>query len=156
MTEKTREYNREWKRRKYQERKQNNLCVECGKAPPVNGKTKCQSCIDKRQKYRQESRDFYRRFGICPECHQFIIMGDENICPECKAKKDESRERSVSHVDTEKRKKYQKEYYRHCKEKGICPSCGRRTLYGKVRCPICLDKNATYARLKGDVMHGKG
>ena len=56
-------------RKVYHERKEQGLCVRCGKRKSASGRTKCMICIDKRQRYDQRSRE---RKGI-------VIPRDERV-----------------------------------------------------------------------------
>ena len=125
------------------------LCEDCGKAPPENGRTRCRACLDRRNKDRRDDRKFYKSIGICHVCKINPILGDESICPECSAKKKTYAENYVFSDETLKnRHMYGKQYYQDCKARGICPTCGKRKAApGRVRCEICLDKNARKASL---------
>lgn len=74
-------------------RKQNGLCIKCGKREPVSGKTKCMTCA---YKERMRARDYRIRKGIdagrserpyygkCYFCGEKINSG--KICEKCKEK----------------------------------------------------------------------
>lgn len=71
--------------RMYYKRKEAGLCIECGK--PLNGeKLKCRDCRERINANRKELVRWYQDNGICPECRQNNLMGDERVCPECSAK----------------------------------------------------------------------
>lgn len=74
-------------------RKENGLCIKCGKRPPVQGKTKCSMCAANE---RIRSREYRMRKGIdidrserpsngkCYFCGSKIAVG--KICDSCKKK----------------------------------------------------------------------
>lgn len=96
---------------------------------------------------------YFLSLGICPICTRNKLYGDERRCLDCK-------EKSALYYNTIKRdvKRYKERLEKKLeqdkitraerKEKGICIECGRRKArYNRVRCEICLEKNATKARL---------
>lgn len=72
-------------------RKENGLCIKCGKKPPVYGKTKCATCA---AKDRIRAREYRRRGGVevdrserpsygkCYFCGDVIDSG--KVCDSCK------------------------------------------------------------------------
>ena len=130
-------------RRYYQKRKENGLCISCGKPLDRQG-TYCISCLDKRREDAKKERAFLKKYHICTYCRKEKVFGNDTICPECRAKKNEY----ASNLDhtTEEYKEYQrvqhKKMYKKRIEAGLCVSCGKRKPEdGKVRCRICLNKN---------------
>ena len=72
-------------------RKQNGLCIKCGKRPPVEGKTKCAICSEKdrirMREYRMKKgidvdRSERPAYGICYFCGSNINSG--KICSSCR------------------------------------------------------------------------
>ena len=94
---------------RYDMLKEKNLCVCCGKVPPLEGKTRCQACTDasneKRRKRRAEASLDERRYinqirmekaykrrierferGVCTECGKVKPNPGKRMCPACWAK----------------------------------------------------------------------
>lgn len=141
----TQKYGNEWKRKQYQSLKNKGICVDCGKEKTEEGRIRCQSCLNRRSSERRKERLFYIEMGICPVCRKNKIYGDETVCLECKEKKS-----AYNHQYHETHKKdvdgYHKELYERRKVERICYQCGKRkAAYGRVRCEICLKKNAESA-----------
>ena len=143
LPEKTREYQAQWRRAKYRERREKHICVTCGKRPAEKGKTMCKMCSDNLKQSRAESKKFYTSLGICYMCHKNRIYGDETVCPECAAKRSSRNEKTRQKPTAEQikhRHAYGKNYYAECKKKKICPTCGSKVTDGYVRCPKCREK----------------
>lgn len=134
--------------------KENNLCIICFN--PIEkdriGKTICQSCTTKRNKYSKESRQFFASIGICPRCTKNKIIGDEKSCIECRAidasRKQKFRENNRASYN-EYSKEYQKKAYRSFIDKGLCPRCsGKRKIDpGYKSCSICRAKSRDKDRI---------
>ena len=139
----------EYSKRHYDKRKQNGLCPRCGKPLDRQGHY-CSECLAKNREYRRENRRFYRENSICPACGKEKLFGDEKQCIECREKKNERRkplteEQKIRYGN--RFKEQQRQLYKERKEQGICPRCGKhKAKTGRVRCGICLDKEATRAR----------
>ena len=50
------EYNNANNRKRYAERKEQGICIKCGKRPAENGKTRCRLCLDKAADRAREYR----------------------------------------------------------------------------------------------------
>lgn len=137
----------------YQNRKENGLCVRCGKCTPEKGKVMCAECSKKQNVYQKKMRDFRKKLGFCPRCGKNKLFGEENACPECNAKE---------YVNTmNSRKKNGKEHYNRIHsewskkehqrriEHGICTRCGkRRADFGFKTCSICRIKIREEKRIR--------
>lgn len=138
---------REYKHKRIQYAKDNNLCIQCRKPLKEDrlGKTLCKECSDKRCVQQKATREFCKSIGICPRCNKNRIFGDEKSCVECKAKNAEYKQKlreSNREKSREYRNKWQKERYQKLKEEGICTRCAKRqALEGKCMCSICSAKN---------------
>ena len=100
----------------------------------------------------REDRLFFLSIKICPVCRRKKLYYGEKTCIECRAVKNEYNiEYYQKHRDVlnEQNKIRNKNLYKERKEQGICVACGaRKPAPGKVRCYICLDKNARDSRKK--------
>ncbi len=100
----------------------------------------------------REDRLFFLSIKICPVCRRNKLYYGEKSCLECKAVKNEYNfEYYHKHRDVlnEQNKVRNRNKYKERKEQGLCVDCGvRKTAPNKVRCYICLDKNARDSRNK--------
>lgn len=134
-----------------EKRKQNNLCLACGKELDREG-IYCLSCRDKINTDVKETRKWYQDNGICPRCRKNKLFGDEKNCPECTAyaytmimpKREQNREHyNETHAEWSRRK------HQEMIEKGICTRCRKRKSdYGYKTCGICRNEGREYKRMK--------
>ena len=141
--------------RYYQKRKENGLCVRCGKPLDRKG-AYCSKCVKYVSEYTRKNREFYRKHNLCPECGKNELFGEEKTCPECRAK---AQSRRDNYTEEQKEKYIYKFYDSHNKksrnkyreriEKGICTRCGKRNAVpGKRKCAICQEKENEQKRQK--------
>lgn len=133
--------------RRYQERKSNGLCVQCGKANE-DGRSSCPGCRARENERKRQDRIFYAAHGLCTRCGKNSVFGEDRTCFECRAKDLVSKGRR----DRDKMKKKDSEgfqrRYRARSEQGICVGCGRRrAAEGKKRCETCARRD-TAAHMK--------
>lgn len=138
--------------KRYKQRRENGLCVNCGKPLDREG-AMCVECCALRAKQNRDRRKWYADAGICPRCGKYSLFGDEKTCPECRAKNTEARRKWVENCDKEKlyerNKISYKKRYETLKANGICPMCGKRKPEkGFVTCGICLAKSRERRREK--------
>lgn len=151
----------------YKRRVAQGLCGKCGKPLDRNGSV-CISCNEKHKKYENETRKWYKEHGICPTCGKNELFGDENNCPECRAKKAEwmqkAREKNGDKISTQHNISQNKRYHELI-DAGICPNCKKRPAYNGMRmCSICHAKlleqrrvrNGYYVRPKKSERHTLG
>lgn len=129
---------------KYYERcKANNLCPDCGKPKDRKG-YRCSKCLKKHNQYNRESREFFKKQGLCASCGKVRVYGDEVHCPECRAKRANSANKCRSRHSDERRIKaraYNKKRRERLKAEGKCISCGKRVcLPTSPYCAICFQK----------------
>lgn len=94
-----------------------------------------------------KDRQLLQSLGICPKCEKNSIMGNEKVCPECRAidtnykmikyqTDAEYRDKQIKAI-TDRRRERRKERL----AKGLCSECGKYPhLLGVQRCAICTDK----------------
>lgn len=125
----------------YNRRKEQGLCVICGKTEPRQGGVTCEKCLEKQRNYQRETRQFYREIGICPRCGTNKLFGDEKTCPECLAREAVIRKKSrgkLKKTDAE----YARENQERLKKLGLCRTgCGRKRAEGHTYCETCLVKH---------------
>lgn len=125
----------------YKFRKQNGICVLCGKVT-------CLICGEKQKISARETRKHYKQNRICYRCRVNKLFGDENICLECLAKLE------IYNKKYKANKKNKCESAERLKDKGICVACRKNEcLENRVYCKACLVKHrlkATEYRRKKD------
>lgn len=129
--------------RLYRERKNNGLCVQCGKVNE-DGKSSCPECRAKENERKRQDRIFFAAHGLCTRCGKNSVFGEDRTCFECRAKDFVRNGRR----DRDKAKKKDREgfqrRYRTRSEQGICVGCGRRrAAEGKKRCEICARRDVS-------------
>ena len=133
-------------------RKEQGLCLKCGNPLDREG-TYCAECRKIINEEVQETRHWYQNHGICPQCRNNNLFGDEKVCPECSAKAYEyamrSRERlGKEHYNLQQAELHKNQHHKRIKL-GICTRCGKREAdAGYKTCGICRVKTRNYKRLK--------
>lgn len=129
----------------YKRRKENGLCPRCGKKLDREGHY-CSECLVKIRKYTSENRKFYRENHICTECGKNNVYGNDKICFECRAKKN-NRRKPLNDKQKEDAKKRQRDLHAKRIEQGICTRCGKRkAVPNRKKCQICLTKDMEQQR----------
>ena len=90
--------------------------------------------------------------SICPLCKKEKIFGDENMCPECRARKasyqalkQEKMTEGQKMQECAMKRNYYKARYHRLKEAGLCVRCGKRkSLENLTACNICRIKYNSY------------
>lgn len=132
----------------YNLRKENHLCVKCGK-PNDSTTVCCSNCREKINKYGRESRLFFKENGICPRCRKNRIFKNENECVECRAGHLTFYYEHRKNNDGYKNNKsiYGKEVRQQCTSQGICVMCRKnKAIPGKTKCMRCTQKYNAYFR----------
>lgn len=133
----------------YHERKENGLCVRCGK--PNDGEyVCCSSCREKTRAYVNETRRWLLEHGICPRCRKEKLYGDERACSDCAAK---SYGTVMKSRQTERYNEMHRDWSRRTHHeaiaKGICTRCrSRKADYGFKTCARCRTRDAEKRRLR--------
>jgi len=123
------------------------VCTKCGGELDTDGKT-CSKCRELMKRKNKEYRDYYLSHGICPYCGAEKLFGTERSCPECRAKRvnsmEKSRKRQWDRVLEQTASSHRKKYHER-KEQGLCVRCGKRQFEsGRTVCMICLNKKRKY------------
>ena len=90
------------------------------------------------------NRRYYKRIGYCPRCNgKNRLYGDENSCPECRAKDaEQALKRDKTHYN-KLHNEWSKRIYQERKVKGLCTRCGKRKpKIGQLRCEYCIIKDS--------------
>lgn len=131
--------------------KDNNICPSCGKKKDRDGYY-CTNCTQKHNERQAADKKYCIEHHICTVCRKERVYGTDRTCFECREKSN-TRKENYSEEQKERYKKMSEarnaEIRKLRKEKGICVACGKRKVKsGRVRCGICLDKDAERHRLK--------
>lgn len=111
--EERKEFKKEYKRNLYAKRKEAGICVRCGRAKSVSGKTMCQDCLD-----------------------QMLVYSKRPLPPEEQARRDKHvQEYYQAHKENNKARARQR--YRERREKGLCTKCGKPSCTGTSICDSC-------------------
>lgn len=134
------------KKIRYHYRKDNGLCVVCGK-PAQSERVTCDACAEKRRNYKRENTKYYRENNICPYCGKEKIYENEKMCLNCSEKNyEQHKNQDPEKVREWQRKKYEKRM-KYLKENNLCRSCGKRqNAEGHTYCSMCLIKKRDKAR----------
>lgn len=138
-----------YKKALIERRKSNGLCIDCGNPLDREG-LRCKKCCEKRSKWEREHRQWYLSHKICPRCGKNDLMGDETICPECRAK---SVNNSLKNREKDEYNVYQRNWskstYQKRKESGICTRCGKRkATQGLTTCAMCRARDNETRRIR--------
>lgn len=138
-----------YKKALIERRKSNGLCIDCGNPLDREG-LRCKKCCEKRSKWEREHRQWYLSHKICPRCGKNDLMGDETICPECRAK---SVNNSLKNQEKDEYNVYQRNWskstYQKRKESGICTRCGKRkATQGLTTCAMCRARDNETRRIR--------
>ena len=138
-----------YKKALIERRKSNGLCIDCGNPLDREG-LRCKKCCEKRSKWEREHRQWYLSHKICPRCGKNDLMGDETICPECRAK---SVNNSLKNREKDEYNVYQRNWskstYQKRKESSICTRCGKRkATQGLTTCAMCRARDNETRRIR--------
>lgn len=134
------------------QRKENGLCVLCGKKLDRKG-IRCISCNEEMNKYHRDTWAWRLEHKICPRCGKNDLLGDEKRCPECLAKSYDSCRKSKEKLGAEHcnevARKSTNNVRKKRKEAGLCPRCGKRKPdNGFTTCGVCREKARNYMRTR--------
>jgi len=128
----TKEINRKSRTKLRDKRREQGLCVNCGKTNDRENKVLCSECANKAKIKKQEKEK-----GLCKKCKKENDRPGERLCNECFVK---------YNIKKEKQHEKQKEYVRNSrakirqnrKEQGLCTECGMpNDREGKLFCTSC-------------------
>lgn len=130
------------------------LCPQCRQPKDREGYY-CSGCLEKHNQRRKEDEMFYINHGLCRICGKNKTAPNTTYCEGCsqkmyvytlnRYKKNPGYVREQNRISNKKR-------YDECKKQGICTRCRKRKAEtGKVKCRICLDKDALRHKYKTKV-----
>ena len=132
----------------YKYRKENGICVRCGKRKSENGKTRCLECKEKANKSNMDTYYFFKKIGMCVICCKEKADQGYVTCLSCRMEKRERDKRYLSKEEnSERRKEYLKNRYRILKENSRCVSCGK-SIENHTLCDKCYKKYFIRQRVK--------
>lgn len=123
--------NRNQKRRR-KEKEAKGVCNICGEKSPINGRTRCQTCIENSNERISISRLHRQKQGLCTDCGKNKLRDGRTTCISC-------RKANTNRVKILREKRT---------DKGLCVQCGERSsVNGYKKCPMCLDaQNEWYSQ----------
>ena len=85
------DYGRVYKKTVYDKRREQGLCVHCGKSPSDPGMVTCSKCRKKQREYRQtyirkgeaSNKDIWRYSGKCSRCGKNELYDGTSLCESC-------------------------------------------------------------------------
>lgn len=127
-------------------RRANHLCIRCGKAKAIEGKTRCKECTDRDNARRKKNREYCSDNGICTRCGINKAEPHKKICYECLGKeRDYYHARGRSEEQQKRNTESKRRAVQHLKDMGLCIRCGKRTpADGRFECPTCLAKKKRF------------
>ena len=125
---------KEINRELYQKRREEKLCLWCGKPLDREGAL-CQSCVEKSRQRTKAYKEYYLNMGICPYCRKRKLTPGYKSCLHCREKNALMR---LGKKDPEQAR--QRSIYR--KSKRI-----ERAEQGFKTCPECLRKQKKYRHI---------
>ena len=134
-------------RRRRQTRRDAQVCVRCGRQPPVDGRASCEDCLIARRAADKAIYKFRRSAGQCVRCATATFQGDP-LCGPCAVL--DARRQSGRNAAARRR-------YRDRRVRQICTRCGIAPSFGASRCEPCARKE--YARsehVRGLPVYGAG
>ena len=117
-------------RKRQRARRETNVCIRCGKHPPVDSGSSCEPCLEARRVVDRETYAARRAAGLCGRCGTPTFEGAP-LCGPC----------TVFEVRHQP-KKYAADRARYAKRRArwICTHCGRRPSFGASRCEPCAKR----------------
>ncbi len=128
--EKRREAGRKHGRRRTKARRAAGLCIRCGNAPPVEGRSMCEPCREDRRVAKQARHRERRAAGLCVRC-SVPTMGGRAHCDACAAERNRRRDKEAKRVSDRRR-------YEFRRALGACTRCGKPA-NGAAECQACRD-----------------
>ena len=146
-----------WHRRA-EDRKAKGLCLACGKHPPAQGRTRCETCARKRRKadierHRRRTADRVAR-GLCPRCGKAEPVPGLTLCETCVEKRNRAgrardarlRAEGTPRRDPARAKEYERERSRRLYASrvaaGTCTKCGKAPAReGRTTCEPCAERH---------------
>lgn len=123
----------------YHRRKEQGLCVTCGKELDRTG-LKCTECLKKSNATDRETYHWMQENRICPHCRKEVLFNDEKSCLECRARKTNNNSIRMKRNEQELRKKIairDANRYATRKELGLCVACGKENKSKYAVCNAC-------------------
>jgi hypothetical protein len=124
-----------------------NVCIRCGKNPPITGKIRCEPCTKNRDRASEYKRLRARRLAanLCMICGK-VPPGEGRVnCKNCTARAT-AMQRKYAAADPKYKqrvKKYDAERAKRFAEAGLCVRCGKRPPHEKLtKCEQCGKRDA--------------
>ena len=128
-TESRRKSARTRSKRRYEARTAAGLCVKCGRRSPAAGRTRCESCLARRNAAERDQWESRRARGACGKCG--AQSGGAARCDTCAA---------AQTCNAEARKNAARRRYVRRKARSECTDCGAYSA-GAARCVVCARRS---------------
>ena len=116
-------------KRRYEARTAAGLCAKCGRRHPAEGRTRCESCLARRNAAERDQWERRRARGACGKCG--TPSGGTARCDTCAA---------AQTYDAEARKNAARRRYVRRKARSECTDCGAYSA-GAARCVACARRS---------------
>lgn len=138
------------RRELYYTRKEQGICVDCGKNKTTNGKVRCDECAERirirrnrthEHQYLKETYEWRKAHNMCVACGKERPLKNHTMCPEC-IYKDTMRHIGIKFTDEQKQKKNERarEKRKELIADGRCYMCGKKLVGTQYKsCPTCRD-----------------
>lgn len=113
------------KKERYEYRRANGLCVQCGK--PITGKKKqarCAKCRREHNQHQRERREYLRKLGRCYECGRPLDEEGYTLCKKCREDRQKAHYARCNSWANRRSRKARKRRNSRVAE-GMCEYCGK-------------------------------
>ena len=117
-------------RQRRQARLDAQMCVRCGRQPPVDGGASCEACLQARRTADKAAYHLRRAKGRCVRCNATTFKG-EPLCAPCTVV--DARRQPARNAAARRR-------YADRVARQTCTHCGRNPSFGASRCEACARK----------------
>ena len=107
------------------------VCTRCGRHPPIEGGTECQSCRDIRRARERKQWAERRAAGECGKCGVTVAAGSR--CEPCLERETSPRAKKAKNARTRK-------LYMSRRVRRLCTDCGAPS-FGAARCAPCAKRS---------------
>ena len=114
-------------RKRQKQRRDAAQCIRCGKRPPVEGGSSCETCLDSRRATDRATYAARRTAGMCTRCSAPTFDGVP-LCGPCTV--------TEARYRTAKNKAARARYY-YRRYRWLCTHCGIAASFGASRCESC-------------------
>ena len=115
-------------RRRRRARREAGLCTDCGRNPPADGRSVCETCREAQRAAERARYAARRAAGVCVRCGEPAIGGTSRCARHAALE--------AERVSPERRNAVRKKRYARRRARGVCVDCGVYAA-GAARCAPC-------------------